>query len=91
MVREGWKNPRKRRNRSGIMAEMLEIAKGGALKTHIMYKANLSFDQLNEYLSLLLETGLLENVNKGEKTVYRTTAKGLDYIQAHKKLTALMF
>ena len=72
------------------MAEMLEIAKGGALKTHILYKANLSFEQLNEYLPLLLETGLLENTNKGEKTVYKTTAKGLRYIQGHNDITALL-
>jgi len=72
------------------MAEMLEIAKGGVLKTQIMYKANLSFAQLNEYLSLLLKIGLLEAVNKGEKTVYETTAKGLHYIQGHNDITALL-
>ena len=71
------------------MAEMLEISRNGALKTQIMYKANLSFAQLNEYLSLLLEIGLLEAVNKGKKTLYKTTGKGLHYIQGHKKLTAL--
>ena len=82
---------RKYRNRLCIMAKMLEIAKGGTLKTPIMYKANLNSAQLDEYLSLLLETGLLEAVNEGEKTLYRTTANGLHYIQAHKKLTALIF
>jgi len=81
---------RKYRNRLCIMAEMLEIAKGGALKTQIMYKANLSFAQLNEYLSLLLKTGLLENDNKSEKTVYKTTAKGLHYIQGHNDITGLL-
>ena len=78
------------RDRLCIMAEMLEIAKGGTLKTPIMYKANLNSAQLDEYLSLLLEVGLLKNVNKGEKTVYKTTAKGLHYIQGHRKITALL-
>jgi len=55
-----------------------------------MYKANLSFAQSNEYLSLLLKIGLLEAVNKGEKTLYKTTANGLHYIQGHKKTTALL-
>lgn len=90
MVRGGWKNRRKRRNRLGIIAEILEIAKNGALKTHIMYRANLSFAQLDEYLSLLLETGLLEAVNRSEKALYKTTEKGLNYLQGHKKITALL-
>jgi len=72
------------------MAEILEIAMNGALKTPIMYKTNLSFAQLNKYLPLLLEIGLLKNVNNGGKTVYKTTAKGLQYIQNHKKITALL-
>jgi len=71
------------------MAEMLKIAKGGVLKTPIMYKANLNSAQLSEYLFFFLEVGLLEAANKGEKTVYKTTAKGLHYIQGHKKTTAL--
>ncbi len=91
LVGVGWKNSRNHRDRLCIMAEMLKIAKGGALKTPIMYKANLNSAQLDEYLSLLLEVGLLEAVNNGEKTVYKTTAKGLHYIQGHKKLTALIF
>jgi len=72
------------------MAEILEIAKNGALKTPIMCRANLCSAQLDEYLHLLLEIGLLEAVNKGEKNLYRTTTHGLHYIQGHKKLTALL-
>ena len=49
---------RKRRDHLDIIAEMLEVARDGALKTKIMYEANLSFAQLNEYLSFLLEIGL---------------------------------
>ena len=36
------------------MADILEIAKEGTLKTQIMYKANLSFTQLSDYLSFML-------------------------------------
>ncbi|UCH69697.1 MAG: hypothetical protein JSV29_05445 [Candidatus Bathyarchaeota archaeon] len=72
------------------MAEILEIAMNGALKTPIMYKTNLSFAQLNKYLPLLLEIGLLKNVNNDGKTVYKTTAKGLQYIQNHMKITTLL-
>jgi predicted transcriptional regulator len=36
----------KRRDKLSIIAEILEIAKNGTLKTQIMYRANLSFAQL---------------------------------------------
>jgi len=89
-LKGGWKNSWKHRDRLCIMAEILEIAMNGALKTPIMYKTNLSFAQLNKYLPLLLEIGLLKNVNNGRKTVYKTTAKGLQYLQNHMKITTLL-
>ena len=81
-----WDNPRKRRDRLFIIAEMLDIAKNGALKTQIMYKANLSFAQLNTYLKLLLETQLLEIINRKGKNIYRTTKKGCEYMQSYKEI-----
>ena len=39
---------------------ILEAANGGATKTKIMYKAFLSYAQLREYLSVLIENNLLE-------------------------------
>lgn len=42
-------SPSKRRDKIDIIAEITNIAKDGALKTQIMYKANLSFSQLNIY------------------------------------------
>ncbi len=41
------------------MADIIEIAKEGTLKTQIMYKANLSFTQLNNYISFLLNNNLI--------------------------------
>jgi len=43
-----------------IIMEILEIARDGARKTTIMYKVNLSFRQLQEYLEGLNEAGFLE-------------------------------
>jgi predicted transcriptional regulator len=90
LVKRGWENPRKRRDRLRIIAEILEIAKGGALKTPIMYKANLGFAQLNEYLSLLLRIKLLESVTKDGKTIYKTTRKGLKYLQNYMEIRGLL-
>ena len=90
MAKRGWENSRRRRDRLQIIAEILETARGGALKTPIMYKANLSFTQLNEYLSYLLQTGLLENVTKDKETIYRATDKGLEYLQGYTKIRGLL-
>jgi predicted transcriptional regulator len=65
---------------------MLDIAKDGALKTQIMYKANLSFSQLNTYLKLLIDTELLEIIERNRKRIYKTTKKGIEYMQSYKEV-----
>jgi len=72
------------------MAEVLGVTMDSALKTQIMYKANLSFAQLNEYLSLLLGLGLLKTRKKGQKTVYKTTRKGVRYLKSYDEIRALL-
>jgi predicted transcriptional regulator len=65
----------KYRSRTDIVATILDAANGGSTKTKIMYKAYLSYAQLKEYLSILVENGLLE-YEEGELK-YKTTEKGL--------------
>jgi len=65
----------KYRSRSDIVELLLDAANGGgATKTKLMYRAYLSFNQLREYLALLIENGLIEY--EGDQT-YRTTEKGM--------------
>lgn len=85
-----WDNPRKRRDRLYILAEILDIAKEGCLKTQIMYRANLSFTQLNEYLDLLLNMKLVESSENSERTVYKTTPKGIQYLENYKEIIELL-
>jgi predicted transcriptional regulator len=69
----------KYRSRSDIVGLILDAANGGgATKTKLMYKAYLSFNQLREYLALLVENGLIEY--EGDQT-YRTTQKGMRLLQ----------
>jgi len=82
-------SPRKRRDRLLIMAEILEVAIDGALKTQMMYRANLSFAQLNEYLKLLLDMKMLETL-EGKKRVYKTTSKGMRYLQSYREIHDLL-
>ena len=73
-----------------IIANMLEIAKEGSIKTQIMYKANLSFTQLNDYIDFLLNNDLIKQTGSEGKEFYVITAKGLDFLQVHKELVQLL-
>jgi predicted transcriptional regulator len=70
----------KYRSRSDIIGLLLNAANGGrATKTKLMYSAFISFNQLREYLALLVENGLIE-YEEGMRT-YRTTEKGMRLLQ----------
>jgi predicted transcriptional regulator len=75
----------KRRDRHDIVVEILRTSVEGKIKTHIMYKAKLSYAQLNEYLPLLIDKGFLENTSirhkRNLKRVYKTTDKGLRFLE----------
>jgi predicted transcriptional regulator len=67
---------------------ILDAANGGATKTKIMYRAFLSYAQLREYLSVLIENDLLEYV-EGTRT-YKTTEKGLTFQKMHNEIGELL-
>jgi predicted transcriptional regulator len=53
-----------------------------------MYKAYLSYAQLKEYLSVLIENGLLE-FEKGTHT-YKTASKGLQFLKTYSQMGGLI-
>jgi predicted transcriptional regulator len=55
-----------------------------------MYKANLSFTQLNDYLDFLLENGFMTRTINDGKEVYVITEKGIDFLQRHHELIRLL-
>jgi len=82
------------RSQWDIMASILRVATSADSKTHIMYKANLSYRQLDRYLDLLLEQGLLrvvavERHSKATK-VFGTTEKGVSFLEAYRALEAIV-
>ena len=79
-----------RRDRLHIMAEIIEATKESHLKTRIMYSANLSFSQVNEYLSFLTERGFLRVHVENGKKVYEATAKGNQYIENYREMSNLL-
>jgi predicted transcriptional regulator len=76
------------RSRTEIVSNILDAANGGVTKTKIMYKAYLSYNQLREYLSILIENNLLEYL-EGTQT-YKTTEKGLNLLKMHNEMAELL-
>ena len=76
------------RSRTEIVGNILDAANGGTTKTKIMYIAFLSYNQLNEYLSILIENNLIEYLD-GTKT-FKTTEKGLMYLKMHNEIGELL-
>ncbi len=76
------------RSRTEIVGSILEAANGGVSKTKIMYIAFLSFGQLKEYLSILIENNLIEYL-EGAQT-YKTTEKGLNLLKIHNEMAELL-
>ena len=78
----------KYRSRTDIVGLILEAANGGATKTKIMYKAFLSYAQLKEYLTVLLENALLD-YEEGRQ-FFRTTEKGIRLLQMYNQFDEMM-
>ena len=78
----------KNRSRTEITASILESANGGVTKTKIMYKSFLSYTQLKEYLSVLIENNLLEYLEGTQS--YKTTEKGLNFLKMYNEIGELL-
>ena len=77
----------KYRSRTDITAQILEVALEGVTKTKIMYGAYLSYQQLNGYISMLLQNGLLEHIP--EERTFVTTQKGREFVKSYEHLNGL--
>jgi predicted transcriptional regulator len=79
----------KYRSRTEIVAMILDAANGGATKTKIMYKSFLSYAQLKEYFTMLIENGTLE-YEDGLLNIYRTTEKGLRLLKIYNQIEEII-
>ena len=76
------------RSSTEIIANILDVANGGETKIKIMYFAFLSYNQLKDYLSILIENNLLEYLDGTHK--FKTTEKGLNYLKMHNEIRKLL-
>jgi predicted transcriptional regulator len=63
-----------------IIANILESAERGAIKTRIMFQANLSFKLLEKYLSSAVTSGLV----RVEGCKYALTDRGREFLTQYK-------
>lgn len=76
-----------------IIAEILDASHGGAKKTYLMYRCNLSFKQMKSYSRFLIDTGLLHlnaSGGNGEVRLFEVTDKGKVFLKAYESLISLM-
>ena len=73
----------RRRSNIEIISDMLRVGENGAGKTEIMYSANMSYSQLQKYLSFLISHGFIDRLEVGNPVVtYRVTEKGLGLLRS---------
>ena len=80
----------KLRGKLDIIAEILGVTQDGALKTQVMYRANLSFSQIGNYIRFMLKIGILKVVSKEGNEIYKTTDKGLEFLRSYQQVRQLM-
>ena len=76
------------RSSTEIIANILDAANGGVSKTKIMSFAFLIYNQLKEYLSILIENNLIEYLEGANK--YKTTEKGLFFLKMNNEIRKLL-
>jgi predicted transcriptional regulator len=82
-----------RKNNRGkiqIMGDVLALATSGIKKTHIMYRANLSYEQVHLYLSELIEKKLIMQDVSQDGIVYRTTDKGREFLLYYNRIVEFL-
>ena len=83
-----------RKNNRGkiqIMGDVLALGTSGIKKTHIMYRANLSYEQVHLYLGELIGKRLIsQDVSSSDGVIYRTTPKGRDFLLYYTRLVEFL-
>jgi predicted transcriptional regulator len=78
-----------KRNKIKIIHDILISIqqKGGKIKpTHLLYKSNLSYQRMNEYLKELMQKEFVETKQEKDKKYYIITDKGLMFLQEYNKI-----
>ena len=80
----------KNRSRYEVIAAILKSVSKEETRTNILYKAMLSNDQCKLYLDSLIKSGLVQEVNNGDKLLYKITAKGGRFMAYYDQMKELL-
>lgn len=78
-----------RRSKLEILMDILKICIDGANKTKIVYLANINFKTASPYLDQLARNGLID-VGLNSQTKYKTTDKGIKFIENFEQTLELL-
>lgn len=81
---------KRERDRIAIVAEILEMARGGVLKSNIMWRAGLSYEMLNAYVGLMMNARLLDKVLMKNKVVFKPTDRGMKFLYHCREIMELL-
>jgi predicted transcriptional regulator len=82
--------PVSNRTKVEIVASILKVAGNRTLKTHIMYKANLSYRQLERYLNFLETNGMLARTLEDNILMFQVTKKGIEYLKDYERISTYL-
>ena len=80
----------KKRNEVKVVAKILRVAAKGTKEGEIMNRCKLDSITMENYLSALAELSLL-TFDEKEEMCYRTTEKGLEFLNTYHRLRWLLF
>jgi predicted transcriptional regulator len=83
-----------RKNNRGkiqIMGDVLALATSGIKKTSLIYKANLSYEQVHLYLGELIAKRLIaQHISPQDGVLYRATEKGREFLLYYARLVDIL-
>jgi predicted transcriptional regulator len=79
----------RKRTHLEVIRDILEVVKNknGRIKpTHILYKSNLSYQMMDEYLNELKEKELIKEHKTRQGRTYTVTEKGFSFLAEYNKI-----
>lgn len=80
----------RRRDRTRIIRDILEEARGGSTITSLIFATNLNYNLCVRYVEFLMSRGLLRVYKGGEREIYQTTKKGVEFLHHYRRLQEVL-
>lgn len=78
-----------KRSRFEVIYQILSFCQNPRQKTHILYRCNLSYEQLKKYMEFLV-TGNLLKKTENDRELYQATQHGEKFIGEYERLRRIL-